>query len=76
MQKKINLFFENFEQIIKYENEQILQEYPDQLSLNPKDDLTRLGKTLIKIKFENETVSVDTFQDLYNLIHKTNLEIR
>jgi len=76
MQKKINLFFENFEQIIKYENEQILQEYPDQLSLKPKDDLTRLGKTLIKIKFENETVNVDTFQDLYNLIHKTNLEIR
>lgn len=53
-----------------------MSEYSEQLSFNPKEDLGRLEKTLIKIKLENESVTVDTFQELYNLIHKTNLEIR
>ena len=53
-----------------------MKEHAEELAMNPMVDLCRLEKTLIKIKLENESVNVDTFKELYTLIHHTNLEIR
>ena len=76
MKNKIQMFFENFETIIQFQNSKMLQEYSDQFNLNPMEDLTKMENILLQIKTENENVTVENFQELYNLIHKTNLEIR
>lgn len=70
------MFFENFEKIISFENKKVISGFSEQVSFNPKEDLSRLEKTFIKIKLENESVTVENFEALYNLIHQTNLEIR
>lgn len=76
IRKKLQLFFDNFEKIITFENKKVIESSSEHLSFNPMKDLTRLEKTFIKIKLENESVTVDNFESLYNLIHQTNLEIR
>lgn len=76
VRRKIELFFDNYEKIINFKNEKIIQEHSEEFSINPKVDLARLEQTLNYIKLENESVNVETFKDLYTLIHQTNLEIR
>ena len=76
MRDKMHVFFENFEKIILFENSKKLKEYSKELDFNPNQELSNMEKILLQIKMENENVTVESFKDLYTLIHQTNQEIR
>lgn len=76
MRDKMHVFFDNFEKIILFENSKKLKEFSKEINFNPNEDLSKMEKTLCQIKMENENVTVETFRDLYTLIHQTNQQIR
>lgn len=53
-----------------------IQKREDKLNFNPKQTFSRMEKTLKKIKLDNESVSIESFKELYTLIHRTNTDIR
>lgn len=74
--KKIHLFFDNYEKIIDKTKKKQVSEFLQKNQLHPKKELTKLEETLERIKKENEKVTVENFKEIYNMILKTNTDIR
>lgn len=73
---KINLFFENYEKIIEKNNKIQVTEFLKKIQLEPKTELSKLEDTLSHIKKKNEGVTVENFKEIYNMILRTNADIR
>lgn len=73
---KINLFFENYENIIEKNNKIQVSEFLKKIQLEPKTELAKLEETLSHIKKKNEGVTVENFKEIYNMILRTNADIR